>query len=143
VSGTARDATNAFVAGAAVSVRNERTGEQRSSATNDQGYFLIGSLKPSNYTVRVEKDGFAALEYMAITVAVGQELALDFELRRAGVQEAVTVAGAAPILDISSARLGVNVSERDVSQLPSPTSTSTSAARWPTPASPVRAPRLT
>jgi hypothetical protein len=118
VSGTARDATNAFVASATVSVKNERTGEQRNAATNGQGYFLIGSLKPSTYTVRIEKAGFAALEYPAMTVAVGQELALDFELRPAGVQEAVTAVGAAPILDVSSARLGVNVNERDVSQLP-------------------------
>src|SRR4051812_39761194 len=29
VSGTVRDSTNAFVAGAAVSVKNERTGEER------------------------------------------------------------------------------------------------------------------
>ena len=39
-------------------------------------------------------------------------------MKPAGVQEAVTVVGTAPVLDISSARLGVNVSERDVSELP-------------------------
>ena len=51
-------------------------------------------------------------------VAVGQELTLDFELKPAGVQEAVTVVGDAPVLDISSARIGVNVSEREVQSLP-------------------------
>ena len=51
-------------------------------------------------------------------LAVGQELTLDFELKPAGVQETVTVVGTAPVLDISSARLGVNVSEREVSELP-------------------------
>ena len=107
VSGTVRDSTNAFVAGAAVSVKNERTGEERKGATNDSGYFLIGSLRPSTYTIRVEKTGFAAVEYTAMGVAVGQELALDFEFRPAGVQEAVNVVGTAPILDVSSARLGV------------------------------------
>jgi hypothetical protein len=51
-------------------------------------------------------------------IAVGQELALDFEFRPAGVQESVTVVGVVPMIDISSARVGVNVSERDVQNLP-------------------------
>ena len=51
-------------------------------------------------------------------LAVGQELALDFEFKPAGVQETVTVVGTAPVLDISSARIGVNVSEREVQDLP-------------------------
>jgi hypothetical protein len=116
--GTVRDQTNAFVAGATVKVKNERTGEERTVLTNQQGYFLIGSLKPSTYTIRTEKDGFAAIEYTGMTIAVGQELNLDFEVKPAGVQEAVTVVGTAPVLDVSSAHIGVNVSERDVNNLP-------------------------
>jgi hypothetical protein len=116
--GTVRDQTNAFVAGATVKVKNERTGEERSVVTNQDGHFLIGSLKPSTYTIRAEKDGFAAIEYTNMTVAVGQELNLDFEIKPAGVQEAVTVIGTAPVLDVSSAHIGVNVSERDVKDLP-------------------------
>jgi len=116
--GTVRDQTNAFVASATVAVKNERTGEERTVLTNQQGYFIVGSLKPSNYTIRVEKDGFAAIEYTNMTIAVGQELNLDFEIKPAGVQEAVTVVGTAPVLDMSSAHMGVNVSERDVKDLP-------------------------
>lgn len=51
-------------------------------------------------------------------IAVGQELALDFEFKPAGVTEAVTVVGSAPLLDLSSARMGANVSEREVQGLP-------------------------
>src|SRR6185436_13404915 len=86
ISGTVRDQTNAFVAEAKVSVKNERTGEERSATTNNQGFFLVTSLKPSTYTVKVEKAGFAAIEYTAMPVAVGQELVIDFEFKPAGVQ---------------------------------------------------------
>jgi len=116
--GTVRDSQSAFVAGATVKVKNERTGEEREVLTNQQGYFLIGSLKPSNYTIRAEKAGFAAIEYTNMPIAVGQELNLDFEFKPAGVQETVTVVGTAPVLDVSSAHIGVNVSERDVKDLP-------------------------
>ncbi len=59
IGGTVRDQSNAFVAGAKVSIRNERTGEQRAAVTNEQGYFLIGALKPSSYTIKAEQTGFA------------------------------------------------------------------------------------
>ena len=118
VSGIVRDQSNAFVAEAKVLVKNERTGDERSALTNNDGYFIIGSLRPSTYTIKVEKDGFAVIEYTGMPVATGQELALDFEIKPAGVQEAVTVVGTAPVLDVSSARIGANVSEREVQGLP-------------------------
>ena len=41
ISGTVRDQSNAFVADATVTIKNERTGETRSAVTNEQGYFLV------------------------------------------------------------------------------------------------------
>jgi outer membrane receptor protein involved in Fe transport len=116
--GTVRDSSSAFVAGATVKAKNERTGEEREVLTNQQGYFLIGSLKPSAYTIRVEKAGFSVIEYTNMAIGVGQELNLDFEFKPAGVTETVTVVGTAPVLDVSSAHIGVNVGERDVNNLP-------------------------
>jgi hypothetical protein len=118
LAGTVRDSSNAFVGGAKVTAKNERTGEVREATTNAQGAFLIAPLKPSTYLVRVDHAGFAAIEYTAMPIAVGQELTLDFELKPAGVTEDVTVVGTSPVLDISSARMGANVSEREVEGLP-------------------------
>ena len=118
LSGSVRDTQSALVAGAAVTVTNERTGDVRTATSNDQGFFLIAGLKPSNYTIKVEKTGFAPIEYTNMPIAVGQELVLDFEFKPAGVQETVTVVAAAPILDLSSASMGANVSEREVQGLP-------------------------
>ncbi len=118
ISGSVRDSSNAFVGGATVKVTNERTGESRLALSNDAGFFVVGPLKPSTYTISAEKPGFSIIEYTSIPLAVGQELALDFEFRPAGVQENVTVVATAPVLDISSARVGANVSEREVQNLP-------------------------
>ena len=41
ISGTVRDSSSAFVAGAAVSVKNERTGEERKGTSNNEGFFVI------------------------------------------------------------------------------------------------------
>src|SRR5437899_1715069 len=79
IAGIVRDQSSAFVADARVSVKNEKTGEDRAVTTNGQGYFVVGSLKPSTYTIKVEKPGFGGIEYTAMPVATGQELTLDFE----------------------------------------------------------------
>jgi len=118
IAGIVRDATGAYAVGVTAKAKNERTGEERSAVTNDQGFFVITALKPSTYTVTVERQGFAPIEYTSMPLAVGQELTLDFELKPAGVTETVTVVGSSPVLDLSSARLGVNVSEREVTELP-------------------------
>ena len=118
ISGTIRDQSGANVAGATVTATNDRTGEARTATTNDEGFFVIAPLRPSTYTIRATKSGFGNLDYPQMPLAVGQELALDFELKPAGVQEAVTVVGIAPVLDISSARIGANVSQREVNGLP-------------------------
>jgi len=118
IAGVVRDSSGAFAPGVTAKVKNERTGEERSATTNDQGYFLITPLKPSNYTIKVERAGFAPIEYTAMPLALGQELTLDFELKPAGVTEAVTVVGTSPVLDLSSAKIGVNLGEREVNNLP-------------------------
>src|ERR1700704_2315532 len=73
VSGIVRDQSNAFVADAKVLVKSEKTGDERTTVTNAQGYFVVGSLRPSVYTIKVEKDGFSTIEYTAMPVATGQE----------------------------------------------------------------------
>src|SRR5262245_16966364 len=103
--GTVRDTSGALVAGATVTVKNERTAEERTQTTAATGAFMIPNLKPSVYTIRASKDGFAPLEFTNMPIAVGQELVLDLELRPAGVQESVTVTATAPVLDLSSARV--------------------------------------
>ena len=113
-----RDSQGASVPNAQVFVKNDKTGEQRNTATNTQGFFVVGGLKPSTYTIRVAVGSFAPLEYPNMPLAAAAELALDFALKPAGVTETVNVTADAPVLDASSARLGVNVSELEVGQLP-------------------------
>jgi Carboxypeptidase regulatory-like domain len=117
-SGIVRDAQNAFVPDATVTIKNEKTGESRTTTSNIQGLVVVAGLKPSTYTIRVEKTGFAPVEYTNMPIAVGQELTLDFQLQAAGVQESINVVGTSPVIDISSAKIGANVSEREVQGLP-------------------------
>ncbi|HYR87089.1 MAG TPA: TonB-dependent receptor [Terriglobia bacterium] len=117
--GTVRDASAAVVSGAAVIVKNERTGEERTTITSDQGNYTLPALKPSIYTVRATLEAFAPAEVSGIQLVVGQKLTLDLILQPASVSQEVTVLVAPEAtVDTSSARIGANVDLREVGQLP-------------------------
>ncbi len=118
VVGAVIDQTGAFVQGATVTLRNERTGEGRKMVVGEDGRYVFAALRPSTYTLRAVKDGFAPLEYTGLQLGVGQELGLDATLQPAGVTETVNVRAEFPVLDLGSARMGVNVSPREVEDLP-------------------------
>ena len=82
---------------------------------------MISGLKPSIYTIKVEKTGFVPVELSEMPLSVGQEFNMPIDLRTAGMQETITVTAALPVVDLSSARMGVNVSTFEIDSLPVPT----------------------
>jgi hypothetical protein len=116
--GAVLDASGAVLPGATITVKNEKTGEERTAISSAQGLYVVTNLKPSAYTIKVTSGKFAPLEYSGMQLLAGQEFHLDLELKPAGVTESVTVQGTSNQLDLSSARIGVNVSEREVLNLP-------------------------
>ncbi len=118
LTGTARDQSGAAVPGAAVTITNEKTGETRAAVADALGGYTFSTLRPSLYTIRANFTAFAPIEYDAILLQAGQHLTIDLELHPAGLTEAVHVVADAPALDLSSARMGVNVNQREVEDLP-------------------------
>jgi Carboxypeptidase regulatory-like domain len=60
--GEVKDATNAVVPGATVTITNHETGLKRSAQTDDAGRFNFPQLKPGPYSVKVEAQGFEPLQ---------------------------------------------------------------------------------
>ena len=71
ISGTVLDQTSAFVPGANVTIKNQKTGQTRTTTTNGTGHFTVPLLLPALYTITVEKTGFANIEYTDMPVTVG------------------------------------------------------------------------
>ena len=57
--GTVTDSTGALIPSAKVRVTDELTSATRDTTANEQGYFVIPSLRPSTYTLSVDAAGFA------------------------------------------------------------------------------------
>lgn len=119
ITGVVTDSSGGVLAGAKVTITNQKTGEEREATANQQGYYVVTSLLPTQYTVKATAAGLSPAEVKDVTLAVGQQRAVDLSLNPSGVAESVTVSSGELVqIDTSSARIGANVSEREVQSLP-------------------------
>jgi hypothetical protein len=116
--GTVFDQAKAVLPGATVTATNEATGVTRETVTGPDGRFALPTMEPGPYTLRVDLPGFQTQTRSGLVLQVGQELTLDVTLQLANVAETVTVTGAAPIVEVTSSRLGTNLTTQDIDNLP-------------------------
>src|SRR5882724_10061059 len=117
--GTVTDATGAVIPAASITVLNEKTGQSRKVQSNEQGRFLATPLLPNVYTMTVEAPGMSKSEFKGINLQIGQERTINVAMSPAAVSSEVNVSGGSlAVVDVSSARMGTNISEREVAELP-------------------------
>ena len=111
------DTNGSPLPGVTVQSTATRTGATRNAVTDVDGRYIITNLSPGPYEVRAELSGFS-VGVQAALLAAGDVHTADIAMKLAGVTEAVTVAADAAVIDVTSARLGVNVSPDELLNLP-------------------------
>jgi hypothetical protein len=86
--------------------------------TDAGGVYRFPSLVPGTYSVKLELSGFQIINRENIVVLVGQTTPVEFSMKVAGVAENVTVTGASPTVDTTSANVNVNLSEQLIQGTP-------------------------
>jgi hypothetical protein len=89
--GSVEDPQGAMVAGANVVVKNEATGQEFTTRTNDDGVFRTPMLATGSYTVTVTSNGFAPTVVNRVKVNPARGTSIGLTLRVAGVSETVSV----------------------------------------------------
>jgi hypothetical protein len=117
LTGRVTDTTQSVIPGASVSLDNERTGLQRSTITNAEGYYTLPSLPPGDYRLTVQAKGFRTAN-AAFGVTVGQTARYDVQLEVGDVAESIEVRGQAAVLDSESSALGQVIGGNQVLNLP-------------------------
>jgi hypothetical protein len=91
ISGTVVDATGQVIAGANVTLANERTKDTRNVTTNESGDFLFNAILPGSYTVKVEQRGFSAYQQQGIVLTAAEHRSIgEVQLKVGQVTETVT-----------------------------------------------------
>ena len=89
--GTVTDSNGGLVPGADIVVTNEKTAEARTTVTNDVGYFMVASLRPSSYSVTVNAKDLTA-KATNVQLLVGQEFTLALTVQPTGIAATVDIA---------------------------------------------------
>src|SRR6516162_7851113 len=69
LSGTTMDSTGAVVANAKITMKNELSGDTRTTVSNGSGYFSITAVQPGSYTVSISAPGFKTWSQNGIVFA--------------------------------------------------------------------------
>src|SRR5579885_3691491 len=87
--GTVRDASQAVVMGAKVTLRNVDTNIERESVTNEHGEFSFPDLRAGHYALEAGKDGFRTASTDTMELRTGDHLRNDLALQVGSVSEKV------------------------------------------------------
>src|SRR6266404_5340092 len=117
LSGTVEDERGAVIPGVSVTAVNKGTQLSRDAATNDQGYFTIPLLPPGAYTLKAHAQGFAPVEFPNLVLNVGDQKALQIQLKAGDINATVQVINEAPLIN-ESPSVGTVVDRQFVENIP-------------------------
>jgi Carboxypeptidase regulatory-like domain len=117
--GVVRDSSGAVLPGVTVTVTGENIARPQSATTGENGSYRIANLPPGAYTITYELSGFRTQTMPGVRVSVGGAVELNVALEIGQLAETVTVTGASPIVDTTSAEVGKTFDKDWVENAPS------------------------
>lgn len=118
ITGTVTDASGAVLLKATVNVIDTQTGLKRTAVTNSTGQFRAAGLPPATYDVSAELTGFATGIRRGVTVAVGQTVISDFQLKPSQVATVIEVTDQPPVVEIERGSQANRITQQYITDLP-------------------------
>jgi len=118
--GRVADESGGGLPGVAVSARNVDTGLSRSVVSDAQALYRLAALPVGTYELTYTLQGFATEVRTGVRVLVGQQAEINPSLKVAKVAETVSVQADVPIVETTKSAIGVNITTRQIDELPLP-----------------------
>jgi hypothetical protein len=118
VAGLVTDNSDAVVPGARVQLRDEGTGIEKETTTNESGGFLFPDLSFGSYRVTVTLEGFQTAVFENVKVESSRTTDLRVKLIVGSVTESVQVKGVVPVLELTSNIISTTVNNTYLQRLP-------------------------
>jgi hypothetical protein len=119
ITGRVIDPSGAVVTDARVTATNTETNTPATTQTNDEGNFTFPQLQAAPYRLTVEAQGFKTATLDEVRVGVQITRSVEIRLEVGGVGDVVNVtADAAPVIQTDTPVSQLNVTERQVRELP-------------------------
>jgi hypothetical protein len=118
ISGRVTDVSGAVIAGAVCTVTDIDTNISVSTATNDDGIYVLTGLHPAHYRLTIEKDGFRTVVQPSLELYAQDAANENFMLALGPRTESITVDGNIPLLQTQSAAVSTVVNQQFVDNMP-------------------------
>ena len=118
ISGFVTDDTSGALPGATVTVRHVETDQRRVLVTDGAGRYRAQQLAPGKYEVLVELLGFRAARVADLPLTVGQDAAVNVQLKVGAIDEQVLVTGEAALVNMRQSSVAALVDEKQIRELP-------------------------
>jgi hypothetical protein len=116
--GTVKDAQQARIPGAMVTLKNAETGVETMVLSDEMGNYEFPTVRPGNYSIKVEEPGFRTFVQTSVILAVGQRARVDATLQVGDVAAEVSVVAAAATIQTESSALGDVVDNKKIVEIP-------------------------
>src|SRR5271165_7614317 len=117
IQGTVYDAAGAVIPNAAMTIRHQSTGEERTTVTDSSGIYVVPSLAVGTYRVEVKAAGMQPTA-ANVEVSVASVTRQDFNVNVASSTQTIEIAATAPVIDTSTASVGGVVNQKTVQEIP-------------------------
>jgi hypothetical protein len=118
ISGVVTDERQGGIANATVTVRNVGTNESRATTVDGEGRYRFSNLPVGNYEITVQANGFAKLVRSGIELLLNQDAVVNVALKPSALEEVITVAENASLLNTSNAEVSTRFDTKRLSELP-------------------------
>jgi hypothetical protein len=116
--GTVLDSSGAAMVGGKVTATNVATNEVSGTVTNETGYFEFPLLPAGRYVLEAEHLGFERAKTAEFSLSSGTRPRFDLKMVVGQVTESVQVVAEAPLVNATTADLGVVIDQAKVEALP-------------------------
>jgi Carboxypeptidase regulatory-like domain len=116
--GTVKDAQQARIPGATVTLKNAGTGLEATTLSDEAGNYEFPSVRPGNYSLKVEEAGFRTFVQTAVVLAVGQRARIDATLQVGDVAAEISVVAGQALVQTESSALGDVVDNKKIVEIP-------------------------
>jgi len=116
--GKVTDLTGAILPGVAITIKNSETGITRALLTGETGVYDAANLQPGVYQVTAEMTSFSVGLKKDISLKVGSEVVIDFQLKIASVTSSVDVTAEETQVDQIASTVNRTVDGTTIRELP-------------------------
>jgi hypothetical protein len=118
IEGTVKDPRGAVVRGAEVKAASTSLAIERTTTTDENGFYRITALAAANYTVTVSASGFASSTINNVELTVNRTIVFDVQLEVGTVTGQINVTAETVLIDPTTAATGSTVTPRQIQEMP-------------------------